>query len=52
MKKEKEPIDQVLKMLKNLKSAWEQMDTRITAPKKSEPEAKQETRKGGFVASG
>lgn len=52
IKKEKAPIDQVLKMLRDLKSAWDQMDTKVTSPKVAQSEANHEIRKGGFVARG
>jgi len=52
MKKEKAPIDHVISMLKNLKSAWEQLDSNGHVTLNPQDIQSSEPRKGGFVARG
>lgn len=53
MKKERGGIERVLKMLRDLLNAWEQVDARSNSFKKEMSDAeKMEARKGGFVARG
>jgi flagellin-specific chaperone FliS len=52
MKKEKAPIDHVISMMKNLKTAWEQIDNKQAVSGKPTESEIAEARKGGFVARG